>query len=138
MSKWYVVSDMEEFTDKARSIVYSNFGNWDAEIVIENTDLPPKSIEELDKILTYTESHTIIRSLCKKQRSKISQNIRYVIDSAIFTKILETLNGRMISNLLQSLVNKGFVETAFDDKSNDFIFWVKDNEKDTQEKPEAD
>jgi hypothetical protein len=39
----------------------------------------------------------------------------------------------MISNLLNTLVNKGLVETAFDEKSNDFVFWVK-NENKTKDK----
>jgi hypothetical protein len=33
----------------------------------------------------------------------------------------------MISNILNSLVNKGMIETAFDNKSNDFVFWIKDS-----------
>ena len=43
----------------------------------------------------------------------------------------------MISNMLNTLVNKGLLETAYDNESNDFIFWVKNNET-SQEKPETD
>jgi len=41
----------------------------------------------------------------------------------------------MVSNIINSLVKKGLIETAFDSEKNDFIFWVKDNE---QDKPETD
>jgi len=47
----------------------------------------------------------------------------------------------MVSNILQGLVQRGIVETAFDDESNDFVFWVKNNEENTEEKnekPETD
>ena len=38
---------------------------------------------------------------------------------------MEQLCERMVSNIIQSLVKKGLVETAFDNEKNDFIFWVK-------------
>ena len=41
------------------------------------------------------------------------------------------------SKILNGLVNKGLVETAYDSESNDFIFWVKDDNK-KEEKPETD
>jgi hypothetical protein len=42
----------------------------------------------------------------------------------------------MVSNILNSLVNKGLVETAYDAEANDFIFWVSDENK--KENPETD
>jgi hypothetical protein len=41
----------------------------------------------------------------------------------------------MVSNIISGLVQKGLVETAFDEEANDFVFWVKKNE---EEKPETD
>lgn len=43
--------------------------------------------------------------------------------------IITALNDRLVSNILNSLVNKGLIETAYDDSRNDFVFWVKDNDK---------
>ena len=40
----------------------------------------------------------------------------------------------MISNILSGLVNKGLVDTAYDSQSNDFVFWVKE---DDTKKPET-
>ena len=52
------------------------------------------------------------------------------MNDKMFLAIIESLNERMVSNLLNSLVNKGLVETAYDDEDDDFIFWVKeDNNK---------
>ena len=39
------------------------------------------------------------------------------------------MNHRMTSNILNNLVNKGLVETGYDGNSNDFIFWIKDENK---------
>ncbi|NBT08684.1 MAG: hypothetical protein EBS98_07780, partial [Chitinophagia bacterium] len=53
--------------------------------------------------------------------------------------ILEELNSRLVSNILNSLVNKGLIESAYDSDTNDFVFWVKNDSKDKQqEKPETD
>ena len=45
------------------------------------------------------------------------------------------MNSRMISNLLNGLVSKGLVESSYDSELNDFVFWIKDENK---EKPETD
>ena len=37
----------------------------------------------------------------------------------------------MTANILNNLVSKGYVDTAFDEEENDFVFWVKeDSQKD--------
>jgi len=43
------------------------------------------------------------------------------------------MNGRLVSNMLTSLVSKGLIESAYDEQINDFVFWIKDNES-----PETD
>ena len=39
-SKWFVIPNLSEFTDKARAIVYNNFGIWqnksDLDVVIDD------------------------------------------------------------------------------------------------------
>jgi hypothetical protein len=48
----------------------------------------------------------------------------------------------MISNILNSLVNKGVLDSAYDSDQNDFIFWVKEEEEEddtkSNQKPETD
>jgi hypothetical protein len=41
-------------------------------------------------------------------------------------EMIESFNSRMISNMLNHLVNRGLLETAYDADSNDFVFWIKD------------
>jgi len=137
---WFVVPDLDNFTDKARAIVYNNFGVWNnpdnLDILID--DVIESEQEELDKILSHQESFVIIKELVKKQKNRKTKEIRYTINDSIFAKIVFRLNDRMVSNIINSLVQKGLVESAFDDEANDFVFWVKDTDENTEEKPETD
>jgi hypothetical protein len=137
--KWYVVPDLDNFTDKARAIVYNNFGVWNnpdnLDILID--DVVENEQEEFDKVLSHQESLVIVKELVKKQKNRKTKEIRYTINDNIFADIVHRLNDRMVSNIITGLVDKGLLETAFDNESNDFIFWIK-NDENEKEKPETD
>ena len=136
---WYVVPDLDNFTDKARAIVYNNFGVWNnpdnLDILID--DVVENEQEEFDKVLSHQESLVIVTELVKKQKNRKTKEIRYTINDNIFADIVHRLNDRMVSNIITGLVDKGLLETAFDNESNDFIFWIK-NDENEKEKPETD
>jgi hypothetical protein len=138
--KWYLVPDLDNFTDKARAIVYNNFGTWqnkdELDILID--DVKEKDQEEFDKLLSHQESLVIIKTLVKKQKNIKTKEIRYKINDDIFADIVYKLNDRMVSNIVNSLVQKGLVESAFDSDANDFVFWIKDQHENEKEKPETD
>jgi len=145
MKEWFIIKDLSNFTDKVRNIVYNNFGDWNnqsSDILVDVIREEDK--EELDKVLSYQESLIIIKSLVKKQTNKKTKKYRYVLDDSTFVKIIENLNSRIVSNILNSLVQKGLVESAFDENANDFIFWIKEetneNKKNKKnlERPETD
>jgi tetratricopeptide (TPR) repeat protein len=83
--------------------------------------------EEFDKILSYQESLVIIKENIKKEKNKKTKKYRYLLNDIIFADIVHQLNERMTSNIVNRLVQKGLIETAFDDESNDFVFWAADN-----------
>ena len=62
-SKWFIISNLSEFTDKARAIVYNNFGVWqnksDLDVIID--DVVENEKEEFDKILSHQESLVIVK-----------------------------------------------------------------------------
>lgn len=138
MDEWYVISNIEDFINKTRAIIYNNFGNWKSEEKISNEDLivSEKDKEEFDKILSYQESLVIIKALLKKQKNVKTKKIRYVLNDSIFVNIVKNLNDRIVSNIVNSLVQKGVVESAFDNETNDFVFWIKDEDK--NKKPKTD
>lgn len=140
-SEWFIIQDLEDFTHKARSIVYNNFGTWDSknDVDILIDEVKESEQAEFDKMLSHQESMVIVKENVKKQRSKKTGKVRFILNDTIFSEIVCKLNDRMVSNILGGLVSKGLVETAFDDETNDFVFWVKDNEdKNEIEKPETD
>lgn len=140
MDHWFIINDLDEFTDKARAIVYNNFGAWDnktdLDVLIDN--VKSENQEEFNKVLSHQESLVIIKENVKKEKNKKTKKIRYILSEKIFTDIIYMLNDRMVSNIVSGLVQKGLIETAFDDESNDFVFWVKDTNENTEEKPETD
>lgn len=140
MTKWYVIEDLENFVQNTRAIVYQNFASSneqdeEAEDAILN-ELNETEQKELDSVLSYNESIIITKNFAKKQQNRKSKKFRYIISDEIFMDIVTSMNSRMISNILQGLVSKGLVESAYDNEANDFIFWVKTNEN--KEHPETD
>jgi hypothetical protein len=129
---------MPEFINKVRAMVYNNFGAWDNSENLDKSEIDEmidsvkeEDKEEFEKILSYNESSLIILSLLKTQKHKITKEKRYILDENIFISIIQSLNDRMVSNILNELVNKGLVESSYDEDKNDFIFWIKeiDNEQ---------
>jgi ABC-type Fe3+-citrate transport system substrate-binding protein len=127
--EWFIVPNLSDFTNKTRAIVYNNFGTWqkkiDTDIIIE--EITENEKEEFDKILSHQESLVIIKENIKKEKNKKTKKYRYLLNDKIFADIVHQLNERMTSNIVNRLVQKGLIETAFDDESNDFIFWAADN-----------
>ena len=142
--KWYVIHDMDAFTNHVRVLVYNAFGSGLSEDKDDDPEIDdlisvkPEDKDELDKILSFEESLNIATQIVKKQKNKKTNNIRYVVNDSIFLQVIESLNDRMVSNLLNNLVNKGVLETGFDNETNDFLFWIKENDKNKSEKPETD
>jgi hypothetical protein len=125
---WFIVKDLDGLINSARILVFNNFGK-------NNTSPDPLSMkiddtdkEELDQLLSFDESKAIVTSLLKRQNHKIKKKIRYLLNDNIFLEIISSLNDRMVSNVLGGLVKKGLVETAYDSESNDFVFWIKNDE----------
>ncbi len=136
-NEWFIIKDIDELTNSARALVFNSFGKNDNSGTKEEADsiddllleVDPKDQKELDEILSYSESLIIVKQHIKKQINKKNDNIRYIMNNDMFVTIIESLNDRMVSNLLNSLVNRGLVETAYDAEENDFVFWVKDDIK---------
>jgi hypothetical protein len=125
--------------------VFKNFGtNPDEDLNLEDiiTNSSPQDESEMNNVLSYSESCSIVKSFIKKQTNKKTKENRYVLDEEIYMSIVMSLNDRLVSNILNGLVNKGLVETAYDDKTNDFVFWItdeyKENIKKDTESPETD
>jgi len=137
-SNSFIIKDMIGFIESTRALVFNSFGKTEKDIKDDiNLNIDPIEKDEIDKVLSFDESEIICKEFLKKQINKKTKSIRYILTDDIFLSIVESLNDRMVSNVLNSLVNKGLVETAYDSESNDFVFWVKDKNENDQ-KPETD
>ena len=141
--QWFLIKDLNDFVDHFRSLVFKFFGTTNE---ISNTDslnsilseMSKEEIEEMNETLSHAEAEIIIKNYAKKQVNKKTKEIRYCINDKIFQSIIEDLNTRMISNILNTLVNKGVLDSAFDTDQNDFIFWIKDEDDNKNPKSETD
>lgn len=132
---WFIINDFDGFVNHTRVITFNAYGKKDSENEDDLIELTNSDQQELDQVLSYNESVAIIKPLLKKEKNKKTQKIRYIINDNLYLEIIQSLSDRMTSNILHSLVKKGLVESAFDTESNDFVFWIKDEDK---EKPETD
>lgn len=135
--EWYIVKDIDGFIESARILVFNNFGKKDSSEET-NLEISISDKEEIDKILSFEESEIICKELLKKKTTKDKKSNRFIVNDDIFLSIIQSLNDRMVSNILNSLVNRGLVETAYDSDSDDFVFWMKDDVKNKIENPETD
>jgi Mg/Co/Ni transporter MgtE len=141
--QWFLIKDLNDFVDHFRSLVFKFFGTTNE---ISNTDslnsilseMSKEELEEMNETLSHAEAEIIIKNYAKKQVNKKTKEIRYCINDKIFQSIIEDLNTRMISNILNTLVNKGVLDSAFDTDQNDFIFWIKDEDDNKNPKSETD
>ena len=95
-SQWFLISNLPDFINKTRSLVYNNFRvssddqEAGTEIIVEEVAESEK--EEFDKILSYQESLLIIKENIKKEKNKRTKKIRYVLNDIIFSDIVSKLN----------------------------------------------
>jgi hypothetical protein len=139
----FIIDDLDKFIECTRVLIYQNFGSDTRKDILETSfdinKLDAVELQELDSVLSQTECLLMAKDYIRSQQHKTNKTIRYLISNNEYMKMIECFNSRMVSNMLNNLVNKGVLETAYDAESNDFIFWTKnDDTKSTNQKPETD
>lgn len=119
----YIINDINQFTEYVRKLVFKEFGKTDDQLSSMIIELNTEELIEMNKLLTQQECIAIVKGIVE-----ITDN-DYMIDENSFMKILEETNNRLISNILIDLTKKGLVESAYDSEINDFVFWIKGDEK---------
>ena len=124
---WFIIKDIDNFVNATRALVFNNFSknkdNEEPDLI--SFSVHPDDISEIDQILSFDESKNITNTFIRKQRNKNTREIRYILNDNLYIEVVSALNDRMVSNILNGLVNKGIVETAYDEEKDDFIFWIK-------------
>lgn len=130
----YIINDLDTFTDSARKLVFGAFGKDNEENILDEFDslineISKEDQAELNAVLTQKESLQIVKDLSRRQTNKQTKETRYLIDEKRFSEILEALNARLVSNILSNLTKQGLIESAYDAELDDFVFWVKEDNK---------
>ena len=140
-NEWFIIDDLEKFIESTRVLVFSAFGEENEksadELALFLSDLKDNEAKELEQTISQAECLSIAKNYLKKQYHKVSKKERYIISTDKYMEMMESINARMISNMLTHLASKGLIESAYDTEANDFIFWVKDDKEENQ-KPETD
>lgn len=131
-NEWYEIIDISKFIESTRVLVFDSFGkNLDhkedsSKMILDIKDLSKQDRDELDLILSQEECLIMSKDYIRKTRKGCR------INDKKYMEMIECFNGRMVSNMINNLANKGFLEVAYDEKLNDFVFWVKDDTKDKE------
>jgi hypothetical protein len=141
--EWFAIVNLDSFVNSTRVLVYELFGDQDKEknenIAKTNTDyekLTNIEKKEINECLTHQESLLISKDFITEKESKKLKKKKYIISDKNYLLFLESLNARLVSNMLSKMVKQELLDTAFDEESNDFVFWLKEdnNEKDKNTK----
>jgi hypothetical protein len=131
---WMEVVNVSKLVNFSRKLVYFNFDHDfsdldDLQFIEKIQNIKIEDEPEVDQVLPYKESLLIFNQyVYRKKKEEATRYSTYIKDED-YDIFLEQLSERMVSNIIHNLVNKGFIETAFDNDRNEFIFWVK---KDTE------
>jgi hypothetical protein len=135
---WYDITNVDLFVESTRVLVYSCFGSNNEEktheIIIDFDQLDEEEKLEIDQCLPERDSHVIAKQYLRKFKNKKTNDIVYRISEKEYMLFIESLNARMISNMLQKLSSDGYLDSAFDTELNDFVFWVKNDEDNIEDK----
>lgn len=135
MSK-YDIYDLEMFVQKTRVLVYNSFGASSEpidEIDMDFENLNKDQQKEIDNCLSEKEALNIVLEHILQKRDR-DGNIINLLSEENFMAIINDFSLRMTSNILNTLASKGLVDSAFDEETNDFVFWAKDLDDENEDK----
>lgn len=124
----YIIKDFDAFIEATRVLVFNTFSEQKNNVLDHNiSNLHEKEVNELDSVLSQSECILIAEDFITKQTNKKTKEKRYIITDSNYMSMVEAFNSRMVSNILSNLVNKGIIDSAYDEDKNDFVFWIKNN-----------
>ena len=124
------------FVQKTRVLVYNSFGTSSKpidEIDMDFENLNKDQQKEIDNCLSEKEALNIVLEHVLQKRDR-DGNIINLLSEENFMAIINDFSLRMTSNILNTLASKGLVDSAFDEETNDFVFWAKDLDDENEDK----
>ncbi len=135
MNNEYIITDIDKFIDSTRVLVYGLLGNQDShidsDVNMDYSQLSDLEKTEIDSCLSLQECKIIAKDFFRIKHYKKKRDETIISDKQ-YMLLIEAMNSRLVSNMLSKMVNNNLLESAFDEKANDFIFWVKDENENTK------
>ena len=107
----YAISNLDAYADEMR--------------VAAANSISKDYSENLDDFISITQ----VTNLIKKNSLGMDQEGYYIINEDIFDIIFDTLRDWLYGVALAKLAAKGFVECAWDNDSNEMVFWLGNENK---------
>ena len=137
--QWYLIPDIEKFAQATRVMIYNIWGE-DAEEISKSMDvmssglydyenLEPEKQQELDRLISLAEAINIV-----KEYAKTTDKDEWKLTEKRYDQIVTSMNERLVSNMVMKLAKEGYLEIAFSEEENDFVFWVADQNKNDKRK----
>lgn len=127
-NQWYEITDIDIFIKSTRVLAYSSFGLKEEskeQVLIDYEDLSKEQKKEIESCLPQKESLAIAKEYLKE--TKKNGKVVFRFNEKLYMDLIQALNLRLTSNILNNMSKKGLIETAFDSELNDFVFWTKDD-----------
>lgn len=138
MDGYLEVLNVRKLINFSRRIVYHNFdednNNLTDKEFLEKVDQVEVDDKEMNHLLPYSECKAIIKPYLIDVDTDTADLKYFKIKEEDYDEFLVELNKRMVSNIVKDLVSKGLVDSAFDNEKNDFVFWVKTDDEDSEKK----
>ena len=81
--------------------------------------------ENLDEFITIPQ----VINMIKINNLGLDEEGNYLINEQIFDDVFNDIRDRLYSVGLAKLASKGFVDCAWDDESNEMVFWLANKDK---------
>ena len=132
--QWYLIPDPEKFAQATRVMIYNMWGADIDEIsdymdvtnnaLYDYETLKQEKKEELDRLISLSEALNIL-----KEYAKTTSKGEVKLTEKSYEQIVDSMNQRLVSNMVMKLAKDGYLEIAFSEQENDFVFWVSDKKK---------
>ena len=81
--------------------------------------------ENLDDFITIPQ----VINMIKENNLGLEEEGNYLINEDIFDEIFESIRNQLYEVGLSKLAAKGFIDCAWDDNSNQMVFWLANKDK---------
>jgi hypothetical protein len=81
--------------------------------------------EDLDEFITIPQ----VINMVKKNNLGLDEEGNYLINEDIFNEIFESIRNQLYEVGLSKLAAKGFIDCAWDDESNEMVFWLANKDQ---------